>query len=365
MLVLFNNKPRIPLESQPVRIFSIVFAFLFLTLSTPTLYAQKAGSAVAPDPTVTKVVDAVVKVEQKTTPQTPLTSEQLKLEREFWKDEFGKLENKILDREFIKLEWWFSIIMIALTVILIYLGAGAIWVTFYVTKQTKAVDEDKKESAQSAKDAASSAAFAEGNAYYNEQKFAEAIVAYTRAIELNPYYADAYSNRGTAKDNLGQYKEAIADYDEAIRLQPDYAIAYSNRGYSKDRLGFHEEALKDIDEAIRLNPDYTDAYNNRGAVKDNLEQYEDAIKDFDTAIRLTPDYALAYANRVIAYLSLGKIKLAQENFSIMIVFLKKNGKQYIVKEVEEIWKSLDDDGGNAKEIRMRLEELAKRYPDAL
>ena len=44
----------------------------------------------------------------------------------------------------------------------------------------------------------------------------EWIRTYTKAIELNPTYAAAYNNRGTAKDDLGQPEAAIADYDRAI-----------------------------------------------------------------------------------------------------------------------------------------------------
>ena len=39
-----------------------------------------------------------------------------------------------------------------------------------------------------------------------------AIADYTKAIEIDPNYADAYNNRGIAKDELKDYKGAIADY---------------------------------------------------------------------------------------------------------------------------------------------------------
>ena len=56
---------------------------------------------------------------------------------------------------------------------------------------------------------------------HNERgEYHEAIAAFTRAIELDPTFALAYSNRGRAYIELEQYEEAIADYDKAIELDP-------------------------------------------------------------------------------------------------------------------------------------------------
>ena len=41
------------------------------------------------------------------------------------------------------------------------------------------------------------------------------------------------TNRGNEKYELKQYTEAIADYDKAIELDPNYAAAYTNRGFAK------------------------------------------------------------------------------------------------------------------------------------
>ena len=34
-----------------------------------------------------------------------------------------------------------------------------------------------------------------------------------------------------------KYEAAVADYDEALRLKPDFADAYFNRGLAKERSG--------------------------------------------------------------------------------------------------------------------------------
>ncbi len=64
-----------------------------------------------------------------------------------------------------------------------------------------------------------------------------AISDYTKAIEINPRYAEAYNNRGSVKDNLEDYYGAISDYNKAIEINPRLAVAYGNRGIAKKRIG--------------------------------------------------------------------------------------------------------------------------------
>jgi len=129
---------------------------------------------------------------------------------------------------------------------------------------------------------------------------------YTKAIQLDPDYKDAYNNRGIAKYNLGKYTEAITDYDKAIQLDPNFKEAYNNRGISKNNLGKHTEAITDYDKAIQLDPNYKAAYNNRGNVKDDLGKYTEAITDYDKAIQLDPNFAQAIGSKGCSLVKLGR-----------------------------------------------------------
>ncbi len=149
-----------------------------------------------------------------------------------------------------------------------------------------------------------------GHAKQELGRHEEAIADYDTAIRINPRDAVAYTNRGTAKQDLGRHEEAIADYDTAIRINPQYAAAYSNRGTAKQDLGRHEEAIADYDTAIRINPQYTAAYSNRGTAKQDLGRHEEAMADHDTAIRINPQYAVAYYNRGNVKHSLGRHEAA-------------------------------------------------------
>ena len=82
----------------------------------------------------------------------------------------------------------------------------------------------------SKKELHSELAFQHGNILMMLEQLDMAIEAYSSAINLNPYNANAYNNRGVAYDSLGSADMAIADYSMAIKLKPNLAEAYNNRG---------------------------------------------------------------------------------------------------------------------------------------
>ena len=68
----------------------------------------------------------------------------------------------------------------------------------------------------------------DGAAAYEENRFDVAAELFTRAIALNPQYANAYYNRGNAYAQLGHYAEALRDYDRALQLNPSLTDARDN-----------------------------------------------------------------------------------------------------------------------------------------
>ncbi|MCX5692556.1 MAG: tetratricopeptide repeat protein, partial [Candidatus Omnitrophica bacterium] len=60
-----------------------------------------------------------------------------------------------------------------------------------------------------------------GIEYAQKGKYDEAISEYNEAIEINPNYAEAYSNRGDAYAKQGNLSQAISDCTKAIGINPD------------------------------------------------------------------------------------------------------------------------------------------------
>lgn len=119
-----------------------------------------------------------------------------------------------------------------------------------------------------------------GNKCYVTGDSDGAIEKYTKAIEINPNFAEAYKNRGFARNDKKAFDGAIADLIKAIWLDP--------------ALGEH------------ISPYLAEAYNKRGYERYRKSDYDSAISDYTNAIKIDPNNAEAYflrADEVIAYLS--------------------------------------------------------------
>ena len=153
-----------------------------------------------------------------------------------------------------------------------------------------------------------------GFVYANKDDLNSAIQDFNTAIELNPNFAEAYYNRGFAYNNKGDFDTAIKDFDTAIFLNPNYMEAYNNRGFAYNSKGDFDTAIKDFDTAIQIDPNSIEAYNNRGNSYNNKGDFDLAIQDFNTAIQLKPDHAAAYNNRGFAYSRKGNFDTAIKDY---------------------------------------------------
>ena len=70
---------------------------------------------------------------------------------------------------------------------------------------------------------ASGVAFHKGYVASKNSEWSSAIIHFTKAIELDPTYINAYNHRGFGFCKQEQYLEAIADFTKAVELAPKYA----------------------------------------------------------------------------------------------------------------------------------------------
>jgi tetratricopeptide (TPR) repeat protein len=76
-----------------------------------------------------------------------------------------------------------------------------------------------------------------GRLYSDQQRFDEALSAYSEALRLEPKNALFRNARGYAYLRQHQYREAIADFNEALRLNPNYVNASRNRAVAMESVG--------------------------------------------------------------------------------------------------------------------------------
>ncbi|WP_066854058.1 tetratricopeptide repeat protein [Halodesulfovibrio spirochaetisodalis] len=80
-----------------------------------------------------------------------------------------------------------------------------------------------------------------GNAYYDANRPKNAIVAYTKSLELDASSPDVWTDLGTMYRRSGQYQKAIESYDKALERDPAHQHALFNKGI----VYFHDLNNKD------------------------------------------------------------------------------------------------------------------------
>jgi Flp pilus assembly protein TadD len=71
----------------------------------------------------------------------------------------------------------------------------------------------------------------------------EALAAYQRAVELDPWMADAHVNLGRLYHLTGERGRAEAHYRDAVRLAPEDPVPHFDLGVLLEEQGRREEAV--------------------------------------------------------------------------------------------------------------------------
>jgi len=93
---------------------------------------------------------------------------------------------------------------------------------------------------------------------YNE-KYNEAIETYHEILKIEEY-REPYFNLGYIHQEYLKVYDVAADYyTKAIEIEPKYIDAYYNRALCNEKLNQLKKAEEDLREALKLNPQYTEA----------------------------------------------------------------------------------------------------------
>ncbi len=124
----------------------------------------------------------------------------------------------------------------------------------------------------------------------------EAAAACRRAISINPRYADAYLNLAAALQMSQAFDETADVYRQVIPLLPARADLWNNFGVILTITGRLAQSVLAFREAIALKPDSAEAHFNMARGLATLGWTDEAIKTYRQVLALEPNHAAASSN---------------------------------------------------------------------
>lgn len=189
----------------------------------------------------------------------------------------------------------------------------------------------------------------QGLVYANDEKYPEAIAAFTKAINNINRKADSikavhiklvlalsYYYRGLLLyDNQKKYPEAIADFNQVIKIEPNFQHPYLIRGNIYTEQKKYPEAITDYNQVLKSDPNYAEAYKDRGVAYLEQGKYQEAISDFTQALKIAPEayQSEVYPLRGNAYFQQGKYPEAISDYNQAVKNRRFDANNYFSRGV--------------------------------
>lgn len=189
---------------------------------------------------------------------------------------------------------------------------------------------------------------------YNEQDLKRKIELFTKAIEHDENFAEAYNNRGNIYLNIAktmntdntdliieECNKAIEDYDKSIKIYNDsekyndlekyneLGMAYNNRGLVYQLLGekvnkiYYEKAIKDfefvVEKSTCSNVVKSTSYNNLAMTHRLLKKYDKAKEFVSKAILENESYGYSYSTLAEIYAEEGNDEEFYKNLELALI----------------------------------------------
>ena len=94
----------------------------------------------------------------------------------------------------------------------------------------------------------------EGSTLVKNDKLNEAIIIFTKVIELDPNWAEAWNKRATVLYLLGEFQKSQNDIDKVLKLEERHFGALAGQGLVNIQLKNYEKAIMSYEKAQKIYP---------------------------------------------------------------------------------------------------------------
>jgi putative PEP-CTERM system TPR-repeat lipoprotein len=157
---------------------------------------------------------------------------------------------------------------------------------------------------------------ASGDRFAAQEQYAEAVVQYRNAIQIDQKYGQARAKLAAVYEKMGDARNALNEYVRAADLLPDDTNLQLTAGHYLIPVGRVKDALARAESVLKREPDNVEAHVLRGNALGGLENLQQAVSEMEEAIRLDP-------SRGTSHMQLGLVELARGNQAEAEAALKK------------------------------------------
>ncbi|MGF1514793.1 MAG: DnaJ domain-containing protein [Elainellaceae cyanobacterium] len=147
--------------------------------------------------------------------------------------------------------------------------------------------------------------------------------------------------RGLAQAQKGYYRAAVVIFSKALNLDSSYIDAYAQRGFAYYSLQNYPAALADYGAALQLDAHIAPVHFYRGLARFDLGDTEAATRDFTTALELDAGYAKAYYRRGLAYADLGDRRAASTDLRQAVKSFTNQGDMTRARQAKAALKQVE------------------------
>ena len=145
-----------------------------------------------------------------------------------------------------------------------------------------------------------------------DERASQAIVrTCTRAVEIDPNYAQAWALMATAFRNLRELgvesDDGMAAAERALALDPKLAEAHAVKAYILQMKGAMDEAVAEVEIAMKLDPESYEANRTAGRLNYQIHRFEDAARLFEKSVNLMDSDVNSAMMLVSSYYALGDV----------------------------------------------------------
>jgi tetratricopeptide (TPR) repeat protein len=220
--------------------------------------------------------------------------------------------------------------------------------------------------------------FKSGEEFIEAKNYKDAIDQFSKAIELDAQYTDAYVARAKAYEKMFKLKEAINDYMRASTFDTKEAAHLYEAARLYNLVDDPKKAIETANKALEVDRKSLEALNEKASALIQLEQYKNALDVANTSIDIKKT-SMGYYYHGLASAGLKDFEKAEYDFGRAVYYDDNNVQAYVElakaltvlnkldEAVAKCDKGLEKDKDNVNILVAKAQVFQKKrdYPTAI